>query len=302
MWLKRFTEYVLSSRFISALLAFVTSIIPIPGGSLGSLIAVLVTLRKGAFEGSLIFIAVLAANTLYLFGKSVSGQALLIATLMAVLVNVLTCLFAVILERTHRWSLVIESGALLGIAAVFVLHLFFPDIGSWWADLLTKFIKQIRNSNVLMNIPEAQLPQMALQMSHFMSGFCIVFFFASAWLQVLMGRWWQAVVYNPGGLRSELYNIRFSRFAGILLVVPLILLAIWQSFAIDCLPVIIVALTVAGLSLMHALVAKLKRGWFILVLVYVSFLLTFPLGAVIIAIFALLDVLVDFRRIQRLKG
>ncbi|MDX1900805.1 MAG: hypothetical protein SFW66_02215 [Gammaproteobacteria bacterium] len=306
MWFKRFTEYVLSSRIVSGVLAFVTSVIPLPGGSLGSLVAVLVTLRKGAYEGSLIFFAVLAASVLnYAMGRtSATAQLLLIATVLTFAVNLLTCLFAVVLERTRSWSLIVELGAMLGIAALLIVHLVFPEIASWWATQLTQVMDQMQSANSSAAIPDAQLVRADLiaKTSHYMSGFLIASLLSSAWLQVLMGRWWQAIVFNPGGLRPELHAIRFGRFAGVALILPLLLLGVWHGFAVDCLPVIVVAFTVAGLSLIHALVARLKRGWFILVLVYVSILLTFPLGAIIVALFALLDIAVNFRGMLRFKS
>ena len=56
MFLRRFTDFVLQNRLQAMATAFITAFIPVIG-SISILIAALVTLRKGAYEGALVAVA-----------------------------------------------------------------------------------------------------------------------------------------------------------------------------------------------------------------------------------------------------
>src|SRR3990167_3899547 len=104
MFLRRFTDYILQSRLQALLAAFVIAFIPIIG-SIGVVIAVLVTLRKGMFEGALV---VIAATLPYLLSYAVyppSGGADVAFVAIAILLvsNMLTWLFAAFLRRYNHW-------------------------------------------------------------------------------------------------------------------------------------------------------------------------------------------------------
>lgn len=80
----------------------------------------------------------------------------------------------------------------------------------------------------------------------------------TATLALVLGRWWQALLYNPGGLREEFHQLRM----------PLPLAAVAMLLWVYCLltpglafwgAVIAFPLVVAGIALIHWLVAR--RGW-----------------------------------------
>ncbi len=71
MLLRRFTDFILQSRFHTILFVFLLAFIPLIG-SLSILIAALVTLRKGKFEGAL---AVCAASAPYIIGYMLPADA-----------------------------------------------------------------------------------------------------------------------------------------------------------------------------------------------------------------------------------
>ena len=60
--LNRFTDFILRNRLHAIIVAFLLSYIPLFGSSIGILIAIFITLRQGALEGTLVLIATLAAT------------------------------------------------------------------------------------------------------------------------------------------------------------------------------------------------------------------------------------------------
>jgi uncharacterized protein YybS (DUF2232 family) len=135
----------------------------------------------------------------------------------------------------------------------------------------------------------------------YITGMIAIFIAFNALLQVWLARWWQSIVYNPGGLRRELYEIRMSHLLGVVFLVALV----WQMWdkthwLVDSMPILYVLFAIAGLSLLHKMFAMRRGGWFWLSLIYVAMLL-FPQTIILCAMLGLLDTWVDFRKKLGLK-
>src|SRR5579872_727734 len=107
MYLQRITNYLLRHRLVAVLLTFLTTFVPVLG-IVGILYAGFVTLRKGVVEGGILTIA---ATVPYVISFYVSGtptpetQLVIWAAVgVAVLSNMLTWIFAVMLRRHANWS------------------------------------------------------------------------------------------------------------------------------------------------------------------------------------------------------
>lgn len=302
MLLKRFTDFVLQSRVQAMATAFVIAFIPIIG-SISILIAALVTLRKGALEGALVVIAATLPYVIGYFTSPPAAEQFFMAVGMLgviIISNILTWVFAIVLRRFSNWSFTIEFAALLGVLAIGIVHIIFPDIQSWWETQLTSyFTKAVEAADAATNkaptltVIQAQAVAAAKQ---FATGFIVVSVLFNALLQLLIARWWQAVMFNPGGLRQELYQIRLSYVAGLIFAAALIAAYLGNAFALDAMPVLFAAFFVSGLSLLHTLFSHIKTGWIWLILIYAGIIWLFPLSIVIIAIMALMDTGLDFRK------
>jgi hypothetical protein len=306
MFLRRFTDFVLQNRVQGMATAFVIAFIPVIG-SISILIAALTTLRKGAKEGALILVA---ATLPYIIGyytsSSPSEQAALAVGMLAIVIvsNILTCFFAVILRQFSNWNFTLELAAALGVVAIGAVHVLYPDIQSWWASQLSYYFA--KTAETVGKIPaidpqaaasDAQIRAQAIAVAkHFATGFVAVSVLFNALLQLLIARWWQAVMFNPGGLRKELYHIRLGHVAGLVFVVGFILAYLGVDFAMDAMPVVYAVFFAAGLSLVHSLISLTKVGWLWLVLIYMGIIWLFPVSLVIIAFIALLDTGFDFRK------
>lgn len=304
MFLRRFTDYVLQGRLQAIATAFIIAFIPVIG-SISILIAALVTLRKGAFEGAVVAIAATLPYVIsYFIAIPPQGQEQMALEMLMILIasNILTWFFAILLYRFNNWNLTLELGALIGIGIVLAVHLFYPDIQAWWVTQLNAYFMKVTNAVDKASFETGPLKLNEVQlrainaMKHFATGFLVVSIILNALLQLVMARWWQAVIFNPGGLRKELYQIHFSHVAGAIFVIGLALSMAGSEVALDAMPIIYAIFCIAGLSLIHQFIATTKNGWLWLIIIYSGVIWLFPVSIVLIAIVALLDTGLNFRK------
>lgn len=306
MSLRRFTEFVLRSRLNAVLAAFLLSFIPLIGASISILIATLVTLRKGALEGTIVLVASLAPFLINYMVAPVPADAhmLLIATLTVIAINILTWLLALILRSYANWSLVVEVAAFVGIVLVGCIHYAYPEIQDWWSAQLTAYFS--KTSSLLGSLtPDdgssasdntAAAANIVANVKQYATGFIVASVMFNALLQLILARWWQAVMFNPGELRKELHQIRLSYISVVIFAVISIGAYLGNSICLDFTPVMMTAFCAAGLSMIHYVVLSRKANWFWLAVVYMGIMFVFPLGMALIAIAGLFDSLLDLRK------
>ncbi len=301
MWLQRPTYYLLKNRWQALALTLLISCIPF-AGLLGILLAAFMTLVKGAFEGALFTIAATLGYlaSFYLFNQHDSSALITwTAVSIGVLSNVLTWAFAVMLFRKTNWSALLQIAALLGVLAVSVIHLVYPDVANWWATQLEQ-IQQMAGAlpqGATAVVPSDQREVINIT-KQYATGLVVAAILFNAILQLVVGRWWQTLIFAPGRLRNELQNIRLSSLAGILFMVSLGLLYWGNRVVLDMMPVLYLLVAVAGLSLVHYLfkLGHSSLTWFWLLLFYVVLIISTPVGIMLVAILALLDIWLDVRK------
>ncbi len=302
--LRQLTDLLLKNRWNAIGAAFLLSLIRVVGGSISIIIVGLVTLRKGAYEGTLVFLASVLPFIINYIAYPVSSETivLFVATIIVIVINVLTWLFALLLRR-YNWSLVIEISVLIGLIAVIALHVMYPELTSWWANQLTAYfhkttslLGQLGPSNI--DVPESDVTtQMVASMKLYATGFIVSSLIANALLQLLLARWWQATVFNPGGLQVELHEIRMSYLTALIFVAVAVSAYFGYDISVDLLPILVMAFATAGLSLVHGILKTKSKALLWLVLVYLAVIFLFPFGLVVIAIAALLDTFLNFRKL-----
>lgn len=295
--LRRVTDFILQSRSRAFGVAFVCAYIPLLG-SISILIAGLVTLRKGALEGAFILLAATAPFLLsYYMTSTPADQAemALIAIMAVVLGNILVWLYAILLKRYDNWSLILELSILVSVVIIGAVHIFNPDIQSWWSTQLTAYFAKatagMPNTDIKMQLQAVEV------VKPFATGLVTLSILLNGLLQLFLARWWEVIIFaTPGTLRKELYNIRFGYVVGVLFALVLLLSFASNTIALDIRPVFYGLFFIAGLSLVHCLLSPAKYGWLWLVLIYIALIVLFPKSIMVVALFALLDVLLDLRR------
>ena len=117
-------------------------------------------------------------------------------------------------------------------------------------------------------------------------------------VSLMLARYWQAGLYNPGGFRQEFHQLRLPPLASIGLLALVVLAPQWPALAMLS-PVASVPLLLAGLALLHGVVGarNLGKGW--LIGLYVLLVLFVRFAYPLIMFLAFVDSLFDFRSRMR---
>lgn len=197
-----------------------------------------------------------------------------------------TAVLATVLRWVSSWPLVLLTAVMLGGLTGLGMLLF----GTTYLEQLVAFFAKVF-ADLQGNFPEGQLQSPSAVMLAGMLGLMNA---VSCVLCLLLARWWQASLYNPGGFREEFHGIRLPPQLGAALV--LAMLAV-NMFGLEYRPwavLVAVPLSVAGLGFIHARAEhrKLGVGW--LSVFYVLWLLLDPIKLVVIGV-AVADSFFDFR-------
>ncbi|MDT8398543.1 MAG: hypothetical protein RQ899_08015 [Pseudomonadales bacterium] len=234
----------------------------------------LVSLRKGWREGLLILLwSMLPAGYFWAIGD---------ASPMILMIGV--ALLSQVLRRSNAWHPVLTAAVVMGILVQLSLA---------WQTAYVEQLRAIINQaleierNQGMTIEATADDAVTLLLRYYG-----LYHMVLVILCLLLARWWQALLYNPGGFGEEFRQLRLDpRFAlllvilmgaGLLSVPPLN-----QWLAILSVPPLISALALA-----HSVVALKKLGSHWLVLCYALVVLMAPA----LVILGLLDSLLDFRK------
>lgn len=112
---------------------------------------------------------------------------------------------------------------------------------------------------------------------------------------LILGRYWQALLYNPGGFGREFRSLKLPRAPMLVLLVCMLVGPNFGPQLAMLTPLCSVPLMFAGLALIHGLVSAKRLTRFWLVGLYVTLLLFMQLIYPLLVVFAIVDSLIDFR-------
>ncbi|MCX2982764.1 hypothetical protein EYC98_18025 [Halieaceae bacterium IMCC14734] len=241
-------------------------------------VVALVTLRKGTAEGAslLAWLILPAGFLLALFGDP--GPLGLILG---------TAALAFMLRSMVAWQPVLLGA--IGVGAVSGLLML------WFAEpQLQMMVKMFEDffANLQADMPDGQqLPAPGIVTLAGMLGLMNA---VTCVLSLLLARYWQALLYNPGGFRDEFHALRLSPQVALLLAMLMLAVGLYGFEYRPWAVLFAVPLSVAGIAFIHARAAYrgLGIGW--LSMFYVFWLVLDPVKMVVIAV-AVADSLMNFR-------
>lgn len=215
MWFTRFGEYVNRGWREAALFALIFSLIPLMGW-IAVVIMALFTMRKGALQGFIILLATVIPSLVFIwFGKGTPW----VITVLFLCGNVLTWLLAIILRQTSDWGKVLLSCMLISAIIVIMLHWLVPDLNGYWFNMLNKLYSQAdKDAQSLLQLPpNMDMKSYLTMMAKVLTPLLILTQVILALSNLFLARWWQASLYNPGGLWKELLQLRLSYWCSVIL-------------------------------------------------------------------------------------
>ena len=188
--------------------------------------------------------------------------------------------FASIVLTRNSMSVAIVVAAALSCLLVLGFYFFTNPAAYWYEVINTELLPMLKEAG--MKIQEGpKSEKLWLFMSKIMTGSALALFLALQTLSLLLARYWQALLYNPGGFGQEFRQLRFGRLAAnIALVITIFAITTANEMALNLFFIAIVLMMFQGLSVIHNLVAKCKLSPSLLIGVYVLMLFSLQSGAI----------------------
>ncbi len=285
-------QYVLRSRIRAVIVALVFSVVPFLSW-VGSAILGLVTLRKGPAEG----LIVMAGVALPLIAGGLFGKTTVLLYAYNILYSSLIIwVLALVLRRYSSWRVVLQACVLLGGLFVIGMHLYNPDIVVWWENTLRQYLSLVSDPAMKAKLSSPEVGLILNTIARLATGLQVVFICLTGIMSLVVARWWQAMLFNPGGLRKELLQIRIG-FPELLLA-GVVILAVFAKIQVsfDLLPIIAMPFILAGVSLVHCVIVLTQpKPWIGILAFYGLLLFFFKYTAAILVLLAMIDCWVNLR-------
>lgn len=204
-----------------------------------------------------------------------------------------TAVTAFVLRQTIRLDRAVVVAGVLGILAYVLLPYLLADVLPAVEEASQKAV-----SEALQSDPEF-LARLQPMIGPMISGVLAALHVLVIILCLLLGRYWQSALFNPGGFGREFKQLRLPLAYSLPALLVSLAAGQLQPELAGVTPVLTVPLMIAGLALFHGLVAKSQASPNWMVLVYLALVVFGPYMYTLLIFGALLDSLVDFR--ARLK-
>jgi len=244
----------------------------------------LVLLRRGLNDAlSVLVWAVIPALAWWYFGDP------------RTLLVLLGSLGLALLLRSHAsWVRVMVCSVGLGLLYVWALGAVFGEPIAALASELQKVLPDAL-SGAYQQLSVEERGRLESLLAPVLTGLLAALLQVVTLLSLMLGRYWQAALYNPGGFGSEFRTLRFPPLLAVLLLIGMLLGPNLGAQLAVLTPLCSVPLVFAGIALMHGLVAQGRLPRFWLVGLYVTLVLFMQLIYPLLAVLAIVDSLFDFR-------
>jgi hypothetical protein len=292
-WLASFVMQGFSQSVVATtVLAMVSVIFPLIG-LLSTASVGLVSLRQGPKSGAMTAGAATLASGLLMiliFGNPVFALGFLV--LQWVPIGVLAWL----LRNSRSLILATHAGLGFGFLALLVQLLLIESPTEFWQQQLQPMAQRFVASGMF---DQAQSAEAIAQLAPLMSGVLAAGFLLQLLFGLYLARWWQALLYNPGGFSAEFRQLRLHRSLGVvgaaavtLWLVPGMALPVW----LNCIGLVVLSVfTLQGLAVAHGVFGAMPGSQRWLLATYILLLLFLPQMAMVLITIGLLDVWMDFR-------
>ena len=296
-------RYIMRGRMqailVTAVAALLSLLIP-PLNYISSAVVGMVTLRKGWSEG-LIIIAGAGAATAAFAGLTPMHP--VHAAVIAAAIWIPVWILALILRYTVSLSVTVGSAGIIGALIAVGAYVSLDDPAQSWRDVLGRLVALAKEQNE--PAVADSLGQVLLNAAPHMTGMLIAALVLGLTMSLFLARWWQALLFNPGGFGHEFRGLRLGRNFALLtlgtLAVSMMGSGWFEEVAANVLIILVTVYLVHGMGLVHGIVAAkgLHVGW--LIAVY-AVTLILPQSTLLLATGAFADSWMDIRARIRSVG
>jgi hypothetical protein len=278
--MRALAQFVMRGPLQASGVAALTTAIPLLFW-VGAAVVGLVILRLGIRQGLNVGLwALLPALSWSWFGQD--------PTALVVLLEVM--LMTALLRVTSSWDKALCGGTFLAIVTGLVLPQLYPGLMDILVQTGVQFYQQY-NADVAQALGSNLESVIRQTMSASMAGT----YLALAIGMTLLARGWQAALYNPGGLRTEFHGLRLSPIFAVVFAITMVIGPVLGLNTVLLAWAAGTPLFLAGLALVHGVVAlkKLSRQW--LVMFYIALVLLGPSLMILLVVLAFVDSWLNIR-------
>jgi len=284
---------------VASSLALLSLLMP-PVSIVSSAAVALVTLRRGAYEGLLVLLSASIASAL--LGLIALGD-YQFALGYALILWFPVWLLSIVLREGRHLSLALEISSVLGIFGVLGFYLFVDSPVDYWQAILNSVIEPMRQSQ---DIPLEQITETLATVSKYMTGILAAGSITGLLLGLLLARFWQSKLYNPGGFKVEYLSLfmpsRFTLMTLAVLLIALVTNGVVSEITSNIGVILFMLYSFIGTAIAHALISEMKAKRFVLPFFYIL-LFAIPHIILPIALLGIADTWLNLRkRIQPPKS
>lgn len=282
--MRAIAEFIMRGRMQATLVVAGCAILPLLYW-LGAAAGCLVLLRRGLKDAlGVLALGLLPALIWWLYSDDPR----------ALLVLLGSWSLALVLRASESWNRVLLVSIAMGVVFSVVLGTIFGPQIEMLAQALIKVMPSLLG-DVYQKLSVDEQAHFASLIAPVLTGLIAALLQIVSVLSLLVGRYWQALLYNPGGFGREFRAIRFPLLPAMLLLACMLLGPNIGPQMAMLTPLCSVPLVFAGLALIHGLVAQKRLARFWLVGLYVTLLLFMQLIYPLLVVLAIVDSLIDFR-------
>ncbi len=278
-----------SQAIIAVCLFAALSVWVAPLGIFAGAIIALVTLRVSVIEGFKTLVWGVTAHVLL--------SVMLSGSYWPALISVLEYMFpvwlmSVVLRQTSSLASALQAAMVMAGLGVIGFYLMVPEPAQWWLALFNQHAVPILEAAEIAYQSEV-VAEMVNMVTMLLAVFVVILWFSI----LIIGRWWQSKLYNPGQFKIDFHQLKLPKstaYAAILFAVVSLVFGQSAGLVYDLSGVIIVGLMFQGVAIAHQTVAikQLNSAWLI---GFYFLLFLFPQTMLILAAIGLVDTWVDFR-------
>jgi hypothetical protein len=240
-----------------------------PAAWISAAAVVLVTLVNGPRSGLITTAMSLVGAAIFAFLIFSAPEVAVIFVLIAWLP---AWLIATVLRQTVSLAYSLQILTLMSLLAVVMLYVLYPNIGELWREPLDIMVKQLAEQSTDFTL--AELKQTEDWIIEFLPGLFASSVMFGTMVSLFLGRWWQAVLYNPGGFGKEFRRLNLGKVSALSAMALMLIAAIVDSvFAVAMVTVVFVLYGIQSLSLLHAAIEirKVNAAWLFLIYLIMFF-------------------------------
>ena len=253
------------------------------------------TLRLGIKEG--LFIGACSLPIVALAGYGVMGGAVE-AVGFALVIWAPTVLVAQVLRDSGRLSVALMSTVGIGMTVVTGFYLMMEDPAAFWRNQFGVILQPMLEAQMSASGEGAVGLTLDL-FARYATGAVSAGSTLSVLASLLIARWWQAGLYNPGGFRKEFLALRLSKLVSSAFLILVALTAVLAGeagiFLANFELPALMGFMLAGFAVLHSICGVYPSGRFWLMGIYLALMFMTPL-ILVIALLGVSDAWLDWRK------